>query len=425
MTHFGIICPPGAGHLHPMMALGQALQQRGNRVTLLNVLDAESYASAAGIEFCAVASNEFPVGKMQELRKQLGNKSGMPAIKGMSQLINRTMLATLQDAPQKIQALGIDGLLVDQYRPEGGAIADYLGLPYITVCNALLFNQEPDVPPINTTWGYQPVFWARWRNLFGNTILNQFLSPAWKILQAYRHSWKLPLYRNWDETQSPLASISQQPAAFDFPRKQLASNFHFTGPFVSPQARANVEFPFEQLSDRPLIYASLGTLQNRLVHLFQIIASACADLDVQLVLSLGGSLSPAELGTLPGSPIVVQYAPQLALLQRASLCITHAGLNTALESLSAGVPMVAIPITNDQPGIASRIAWTGTGEFIPLKQLSFQQLRLVIQNVLRDPSYKQRALQLQTAIHQANGVGKAVDIIEKAMLDWRLAKLAR
>lgn len=422
MTHFGIICPPGAGHLHPMMALGQALQQRGNRVTLLNVLDTESYASAAGIEFCAVASNQFPVGKMHELRKQLGNKSGIPAIKGMSQLINSTMLATLQDGPQQIQRVGIDGLLVDQYRPEGGVIADYLGLPYITVCNALLFNQEPDVPPINTLWGYQPVFWARWRNLLGNTMLNQFLAPAWKILQAYRDSWKLPLYRNWDETQSPLASISQQPPQFDFPRKQLASNFHFTGPFVSPQARANVEFPFAQLSDRPLIYASLGTVQNRLVPLFQAIASACADLDVQLVLSLGGSLSPAELGTLPGSPIVVQYAPQLALLQRASLCITHAGLNTALESLSAGVPMVAIPITNDQPGVASRIAWTGTGEFIPLKRLSSQQLRLVIKKVLSNPSYKQRALQLQTAIHQANGVEKAVDITLQAMLQWRLAK---
>jgi len=54
---------------------------------------------------------------------------------------------------------------------------------------------------------------------------------------------------------------------------------------------------------------------------------------------------------LAGEPIVVEFAPQLELLKRAALCITHAGLNTALECLSNGLPMVAIPITNDQPGL--------------------------------------------------------------------------
>ncbi|MFZ0710133.1 MAG: glycosyltransferase, partial [Terrimicrobiaceae bacterium] len=60
-----------------------------------------------------------------------------------------------------------------------------------------------------------------------------------------------------------------------------------------------------------------------------------------------------------GSPIVVPFAPQLELLRRAALTITHAGLNTALESLNQGVPMVAIPIPNDQPEVASRLEWLG------------------------------------------------------------------
>src|SRR6266853_6737775 len=55
---------------------------------------------------------------------------------------------------------------------------------------------------------------------------------------------------------------------------------------------------------------------------------------------------------------------RLSLLKRAALCITHAGLNTSLESLAQGVPMVAIPVTNDQPGVAARIAYTKTGEFV-------------------------------------------------------------
>jgi zeaxanthin glucosyltransferase len=50
-----------------------------------------------------------------------------------------------------------------------------------------------------------------------------------------------------------------------------------------------------------------------------------------------------DIGPIPASAIVVSKAPQIELLKRAELCITHAGINTTLESLALGVPMVAIP----------------------------------------------------------------------------------
>lgn len=59
----------------------------------------------------------------------------------------------------------------------------------------------------------------------------------------------------------------------------------------------------------------------------------------------------------------MKSAPQLELLKRASVCITHAGFNTVIESLANGVPQVAIPITHDQPGVAARIADKKTGVF--------------------------------------------------------------
>jgi zeaxanthin glucosyltransferase len=162
----------------------------------------------------------------------------------------------------------------------------------------------------------------------------------------------------------------------------------------------------------------MGTLQNRLEYVFQTIALSCANLDVQLVISLGGGLSPEALPNLAGEPVVVKYAPQLELLQKAALNITHAGLNTTLESLSYGVPMIAIPVTDDQPGVAARIAWTGTGEFIPLSCLSVKRLRETIERVIMPYStknkYKQNALRLQQVIQRTGGVSYAVDIIEKA-----------
>jgi MGT family glycosyltransferase len=159
----------------------------------------------------------------------------------------------------------------------------------------------------------------------------------------------------------------------------------------------------------------MGTVQNRLIGVFQKIASACEGLDAQLVISLGGSASPESLPELPGEPLVVGYAPQLELLKKATLTITHAGMNTTLESLSNGVPMVAIPIANDQPGVAARIAWTRVGEFVPLSRLSIPKLRAAIKRVLTEDSYKQNAVRLQAAICRAGGVSRAADIVEQAV----------
>ena len=88
-------------------------------------------------------------------------------------------------------------------------------------------------------------------------------------------------------------------------------------------------------------------------------------------------------------------------------------MNTALESLSNGVPMVAIPIANDQPGVAARIAWTGTGEVVPLPKLTSLRLQAEVKKVLTEDSYKQNAVRLQAAILRAGGVTRAADIVEQ------------
>jgi MGT family glycosyltransferase len=272
-------------------------------------------------------------------------------------------------------------------------------------------NQENGVPPCLTTWSYNPTWWARLRNQAGYALFDRIKQPIRKVVSEYRQKWNLPPVIYSEDQYSKLAQLSQQPAEFEFPRQHLPSCFHFTGPYHNPASREPVAFPFEKLTGQPLIYASMGTIQNRLLEIFQNIAESCNGLDAQLVISLGGSTSPESLPELPGKPLVVGYAPQLEILQKASLTITHAGLNTTLESLSNGVPMVAIPITNDQPGVAARIAWTGTGEFVPLSSLSAPKLRTAVQRVLTQDSYKKNASQLQEAIRRAGGVSRAADII--------------
>lgn len=141
------------------------------------------------------------------------------------------------------------------------------------------------------------------------------------------------------------------------------------------------------------------------------IAAACADLDVQLIISTGrgSALDPAHFA---GTPIIVEFAPQLDLLKRAAVCITHAGMNTVMESLSCGVPMVTVPITNDQPTIAARVRRSGVGEVILPRHLTPSRLRGAVQRVLELPTYRGRAQQLQISIESAGGVDRAVELVE-------------
>jgi MGT family glycosyltransferase len=184
---------------------------------------------------------------------------------------------------------------------------------------------------------------------------------------------------------------------------------------VDGELREPIAFPWDQLDGRPLVYGSLGTLQNGSEHVFQTIAEACSGLDAQLVLSLGGSKDPAELGNLPGHPVVVRYAPQLPILKRAAAVITHAGLNTTLESLAEGVPLVAIPLGNDQPGVAARIEHHQAGMVVPLRKLTVKRLRGAIDAVLRNEIYCSAAKRLQTEICKVDGLEMATDIIENSL----------
>jgi zeaxanthin glucosyltransferase len=190
---------------------------------------------------------------------------------------------------------------------------------------------------------------------------------------------------------------------------------HYTGPFVDARQRPSVSFAWEQLNGRPLVYASLGTLQNGSEEIFRTIADACAEVDAQLVISLGGGLDPERLGVLSGNPLVVRYAPQLEILKRAAAVITHAGLNTTLESLMEGVPLVCIPLGNDQPGVAARVAARGAGVVVPRRKLNAKRLRSAVRAVLEDEKYRCAARKIQAAMLRVDGLERAADIVEDAL----------
>lgn len=414
MTHFGIICPPYPGHLNPLSALGRELQLRGHRVTVLQISDLEAKVRSEGLEFYPIGQSLYQPGLLKEVFRQLTQHSEIEALQYSVDFCRQMAEIICQDAPDAIRALGIEALLVDQLEPVGETVAEALGLPFVCISNGQAIHRRADVPPFFTAWSYQDSWWARLRNQVAYYILDQSCRPILRVINHYRRQWNLPPYRHIYASLSQLAHLSQQPANFDFPCPNLPKHFHYVGPFrnVSPQA---IEFPFERLTGQPLIYASLGSVQNTKQEIFHCIAAACEGLEVQLVITHGGGMSTEAVQSLPGSPLVVEYAPQTKVLAKADLTITHGGMNTVLDSLSHGVPLVVIPITFEQPGTGARVRSTGTGEVIPLKQLSVARLRNTIQRVLTEDAYARNAAKFQQAMQQFNGVKQAVEIIEQVI----------
>jgi len=417
MTHrCGIVTPPAIGHLNPMVALAMELGRRGHGVVVFTVADGARKLAGPPLEVVTIGATAFPPGAVEEAYVTLGRLSGREGLRFSVEYFRREQAMLLEELPDAVRGASIDVLLVDQLCPAGGTVADLLDLPFVTIANALPINREPAVPPYFTGWLPCNTPWARWRNQLGNALLDRLTKPLWRDLQEQRERYGLKRHTQRAEALSPLLQLAQLPAAFDFPRERLAPHFHYVGRLADPSGeepllRDVIPFPWQQLDGRPLLYASLGTLQNGRPELFERIADACGPLNVQLVISMGNPTSvPPEL---PGSPLVVAYAPHQQLIERSALVITHAGLNTTLTALGCGVPVLAIPITNEQPGIAARLAYSGAGRVIPVQKLGVANLRALVSEMLSNPMYKENAVRLQGESCAAGGVAAAADLIER------------
>ena len=414
MSHFGIFCPPIAGHINPLAALGRALTGRGHRVTIFQVAELSSKVRAEQLEFVPLRSELFQAGSLARSIGKLASLTGIASLKYAVECARVLSHLILEVAPDAVRAAGIDALLVDQNEPAGGSVAEHLRIPFVSVCTSLPLNRESLIPPPFVSWAWRDSISARVQNTIGYAISDHFISPIQKIVNHYRNRWNLAPLRTPDDSFSRAAQLAQMPQEFDFPRKALPKIFHYLGPWFD-RFTSNVQFPFEKLDGRPLIFGSLGTLQKKDHRYFHVMALACAGLNAQLVLSLGDA-NGVDVPSLPGNPLVVNYAPQLDLLSRAAVTITHAGMNTTQQSLSFGVPMVAIPLAHDQPAIAERLARTGAGIVIPPPQLNHTRLRSAIELILpQNSTCRKEAQRMQEAIRKAGGVQRAADIVEQVV----------
>jgi zeaxanthin glucosyltransferase len=426
MSRIGFFCFVGTGHLNPAIGLGGQLAARGHEVTIFHTAIAKGSVRKSGLNFWQI---EDPIeGTPRQQLLHTGKRGSWIAPRSVlfAETVRENAYRVLRAGRDAVRKAGMQALVIDQADLAAGSVADFLGLPFVTLSTFPPVVLDAYSPPTFFDWDPDTTYSSLLRNRIGNALVRYMASPVIRMVNATRRDWGLAPFRNLDEMFSQQPVITVLPEAFDFPRTRRPFNLLYTGPFRRNENRMMGDFPWEKLDGRPLVYASLGTIQNNHPGVFRTIADACSALNVQLVLSLGGGrLLPEDFESLPGDPLVVHYAPQLHLLQMARLTITHAGLNTTLESLAAGVPMVAIPLANDEFGVAARIKWTQTGAVLSLKHLSKIGLRNLIQRVLEDPKYRFAAQRMKAAIEKINGAETAAGIIEAQIRSTEIVREPR
>jgi zeaxanthin glucosyltransferase len=417
--HFGVLSFTGAGHLNAMIALGLGLRERGHQVTFFEKPKIERRIREAGLGFYAIGRRESPFKGRGPGPLTGGVLAELRTLRFNIHRIKHDLESYFAETEPALRETGVDALIVNEIAVTGPTLAELLGLPYFIVSTSVPHNFGWNAYPVLSGYSYR----RSWVSSFASAVLDvsavRMHGPVRSVVNRYRAVRGLRPVSGINPAYRPLAQVTQLPECLDLPRRNLPECFHYAGPFAREGTRLKAEFPWDRLDGRPVIYASLGTTRNVQMKVLRLIAEACKDLEAQLVLSLGGRFDPEAFGSWPGNPVVAEFVPQLEILKRASLVITHGGPNTVFETLLEGKPMVAIPLAHDQPAIALRLRRWGAAEVLPVMRLSAGMIREAVLKVLTTPSYRRAAEEMRAKLRALDGVGRTADIIEGELERWK------
>lgn len=389
------ITMPAHGHVNPTLPVVAELVRRGESI---DYYGAESFRAA--IEAAGARFRPFG-GRYAEM-------STMDPSGGLFMLGEFTAEATLDALPRierELRDARPDYVLYDTMTPLGRFVAARLGVPAVATFPS--FGTVPDALPL------PPV-----------PILLVAMGGPWKLGQNLRrHRRRAALARRIAERFSVdelrFGNIVSNPAdcnivftseRFQIQRERLDARYHFVGPCLGERP-GDPSFPISRLDGEPVIYISLGTVFNDAVRFFRECLRAFAGREETVVMSIGSRVDVAALGPIPDNFIVRAHVPQLDVLRRASLFITHAGMNGVSESLSLGVPMLAYPQAADQFLVTRRIAELGLGRRIGRLDATASRLRRLATEVLADAKIRSAVAEVGASLREAGGPLRAADIV--------------
>ena len=385
MTRFLLVVPPLVGHVNPLVGVAAELGRRGHQVAWAG--HAGQLARLVGAD--AVAYDCDLPGT--ELRRP-------PELTGPAafRFLWRDVFVPLADlmAPgvhAAVDAFRPDLVVTDQHAVAGALVAERRGLPYVTSATTSAELAEP---------------------LAGLPKVGAWLAG---LLDALRGRIGDPAATG-DPRFSPhgIVAFTGRELLGDAPLPH--DRVRLVGPVIAPRPAAGA-FPFDRLDpSRRAVLVTLGTANVDVGGRFlaeSLAALRAARERVQGIVLDPGHTLPAELGSGPGDPLVLDRVPQLDLLPHLDAVVCHGGHNTVCESLWHGVPLVVAPLRDDQPLVAGQVVAAGAGVRLRFGRADTARVGAAIDAVL-DPAggHRAAAAAIGRGFRAAGGATAAADHLE-------------
>ena len=386
MAKIVFFCIPAHGHTNPTLAVVRELVARGHQVWYYSYQLMRRKIEAAGATF--VPCDDY------DMEQHLSPKDSVRVGKDMAfstKILVDTTLALDDAVCAEMERLRPDCIVADSMAVWGKAVALKLGIPFVSSTTTFAFNRHS-----------AKIMKQGRGDLFKMLFAMPKVTKHIKRLQAkgYPVNNILDILQNDDNTHTIVYTSPQfQPCSETFSHR-----YAFVGPTIRP-----VSTPFEKKREK-LVYISMGTVNNDMLPLYQRCIAALGDTGYQVVLSVG-SLVPLEaFGPLPSNVALYPTVDQIALLEKADAFLTHCGMNSVSEGLYFGVPLILLPQTSEQKGVAERVRQLNAG--ILLEKTTPEAIRAAVDTALSDPHYKENALAIGEGFRNCSGAKGAADKIE-------------
>lgn len=429
------------------LKLARDLGARGHEISYIGVAQCKEYVVAHGHQFTPLYEKWFgetPTEASHEIAATRsfweGLRNARARIHGIRRLLNA--LASDQEREfQEIMARERPDLLIIHVSDFEVIIPSLLAYDAGIMCAYLYDNfgrsEDSRVPPVRTAilpgndWWASTKLRLAWKTLkirrnligyfygsLGLAHLPDLCRTSRQIAERCRYPWKFVESTDLLPLKARFPELVLWPRELEFPHDDRPGRYYL-GCGIDLE-RQEVDFPWNSLDERRIIYCSLGTIpwaSKSMYHRFfmAVLAAAENKTEFQWVISLYDAADPEDFLNAPPNVHFLKRAPQLEILRRSAVAIVHGGGNTVKECAYFGVPMVVFPLGLDQPGNAARVVYHGLGVSGDFFTVTAGQLSALLDRVERDSFIQTQARLMGGRLRAADLESPAVVFVEKLL----------
>ena len=389
-----IISPDYASHLFPLATLGTAWRDAGERVVVATGPATADIVSQFGFE-----RENLQLGRGSNpgvIRADQQPRGEDDALRGFFESTRRGMVETLLfqaharsndllwnpvEIAREVQRL------VERVRPvdvivDHLAFSARLGLKSARIRHADVVLGHPSTLCVgDEVYGY-PTAWPTALHP-DQADLESLKKLCEEVRDAFTAHWNDALIQLSPRATASVDAFAETgdvlllnyPAALhDENRARLFPPHAFLGSAVRQEAVDSEVRQWLADDTRPVVYVSFGSFLSVRGDVLARVAEALQGLDVRVAIATG-STNPEELGPVPASWFVRSFLPQVTLLRRAALAVSHGGNNTVTEAITCGVPLLLLPFSTDQFAGAAAVEAAGFGAALDPNSASVDDLR--------------------------------------------------